>query len=470
MKKIATMLVLAAMSAASWAQSQTTVMNILKKDGTTVEYNVSDVENITFAEKELPKLSNQYAVGDQIVPIGSVVYMKDGGGCAFGIYEATHAEVIQDTPDVYLYVSDAMMGKDIDLAQATSDDAVVSFKAADGAKLSGNLKVAFDKFKKNVTISLEGKADNGTLLRMAYSGAFALSYKASNEFASVATDGTESKHAIGSVLSMTKDGATNIAFSNVNAAQASDMLAADNAVWFSLSASKIFQGTIDLASAPDSYTFKYIDYATGTVYDEVTSGTITTEKTASGLVYFALNVTLADGTVVRGDYFGSTTEVASLDEMIPVPVMSNKFIFYNQDGVELQNKEIVNVKYSTSGTATTLYFLPEGGSEYDSYTSPQLSFDEKLVNAGKIDLSQLKAGDNFSIKFSSLQLFSPEDKYMGYSNVPNNGTLSVNRDADGNYDVYLEITNRYTTPAMGTGEKGDNTKLVISYKGTAEKK
>ena len=87
-----------------------------------------------------------------------------------------------------------------------------------------------------------------------------------------------------------------------------------------------------MATDADSYTFRYIDYATRTVYDKVKSGTITTAQGYNGLTYVSLEAVLEDGKTVSLSYFGALTDTESLDEIIPSVVAENEYKYYNADG------------------------------------------------------------------------------------------------------------------------------------------
>ena len=70
-----------------------------------------------------------------------------------------------------------------------------------------------------------------------------------------------------------------------------------------------------------------------------------------------------------------------------------------------------------------------------------------VANAGIIQLQSYAAGH-------------------GYGNMPNNGTLTVSKDENGVYEILLDVTNKYTNSYTTNG--GDNTRIVVNYKGTFE--
>lgn len=79
-------------------------------------------------------------------------------------------------------------------------------------------------------------------------------------------------------------------------------------------------------------------------------------------------------------------------------------------------------------------------------------------------MAELKDGDNFQVKYSDVQLYSPDAKYMGYNNTPDNGTFSIKKDAAGNYEISLDVVNTYTN-AMTPNGAGNKERLVFNYSG-----
>lgn len=453
-------------------QAQTS-MEVHQKDGTTVSIPIDRIDNVTFGERELEKLDNQYDIKGDIQAIGSVVATKGESNYVFSLYTEEGITQADATPAMKLTIPAEELGNAIDLA--TADPETVSVQIGEEkASLTGTLTVSFDKFKLNAIIALEANDAYLYPVRAAYRGGYTLNYASSNTFSVTPVEGTPASYTIPAVLRVKPAAAgqsVGIAFSDVEATNAEGMLQGSHAVWFTLAASK-FNSSIDLAADKESYTMKFIDYATGTVYENIASGSLTTEQITDEKVYFKLEATLEDGTAFAADFYGTATDVESLDAMIPNPVLPNVFCYYNADGEQASEEEIVTVKYEkTTDGFHKLYFLQENGSTMDNYNTPQLQFSDALVNVGNIDLANLQANVGFSIKFKTIQLSSPDDKYGGYSPVPDNGTLNIAYDeATGTYTVYLEATNSYNMPAMEGYHGGDNTKVVISYKGTTEPK
>lgn len=450
-------------------------------DGSTVdgEYtgaatSVTDLSDM----KPTLNLSNQYAHNYDVTDIKSVVLAESYGDYTIAFYKEEGVTSFDDEngfdPLASLMISSEALGEDINLAEASETPML---QAADWTFMSigGTLRVAFDRMKTNVTVSLnatEGASWAGDhTIRIEYSGSFATTYQTSDELIINDAEGEEliDKY-ISSVLRQQPaeaGGSTVFGLGDANASTAEGFLKGKYGVQFSVSASKL-NSTIDLATETSSYNFKLIDYTTGTYDEDVASGTITTDE-KDGMVYIKLDVTMTSGQTVQFDYFEEVTDVDDLSPMIPVLVVNNQFIYYNADGEVSDQKTISTLKYKKSSTYTTFYFVPEGASSYEEgqylYT-PQLQLNnEWLVEGTKTyDLSALQDGDLFKFYFKDMQLTSPDAKYSGFSCVPDNGTMTLTIDADGNYDIRVEVTNHYTYSGS-TG--GNNVKAIVSYKGAA---
>lgn len=257
--------------------------------------------------------------------------------------------------------------------------------------------------------------------------------------------------------------ATTFAFGDVEATTADGLLAGKIGVAVSISASKLYNGTIDLATDADSYTLKYIDYATRVTYEKVKAGTITTAKDKDGKLYIKINATFDDNRTIELEYYGATTSVESLEGMTPA-VVSNSYKLYNPDGSPLINKDICKVLFKQKNNIYTFYLY---GGEFSSKYSGEkvtLQVNESFINAGTINLAELKDGDNFQVKYSDVQLYSPDAKYGGFNNTPDNGTFSIKKDAAGNYEISLDVVNTYTN-AMTPNGAGNKERLVFNYSG-----
>lgn len=468
MKKTFIIIALALASAvSSIAQEHKHIMTVVQKDGKQVTYLVDNVERVTFSERIKPTLDNQWALDDKITGITNVVISETTDSCMVSLYGDSQTNAT--TPDIAITLPASLMGKDIDL---TSDDAEHVTIRKEGVKVkpTGMLSVKFDKFGKNIMVTLESELNGGLEFRAVYKGTFGRSYDSSLAIKITPTEGEITTSHIASafrIQPISVGDATHLAFSDVTASTPKDALQGKYAIWISVAASKLNSSAVNMATDAESYTFRLIDYTTGTVYDKVTEGTITTAVDFAGKQYVHVMATLDNGMQVEADYLGQYTNVDDLDPMIPTPVMQNGYHYYNSDGEETNSAIIEKVLYKDKTSYMTLYLYPKGStSKYDD-SRIELQFSMALLNAGKIDLSQLKDGDMFSLKYTAggIQLTSPDAKYMGYSNVPNNGTLTISRDNEGKYSVFLDVKNRYNCKANNVVNGGDNTRLVVSFNG-----
>ena len=438
------------------------MMTVHQKDGTTKVYKVNSIENVTFTDEALATLSNQWAYNDDVKDLSKVTMLNANGSYEFALYGSDS----NIKPVFELTIPQSLMGKNIILGSDDAQDVKVAYNG-ETPKLTGTLQARFDKFKKNVTITLEAETADYSDLRCKWSnGAFTQIYSATNSIKTTNVNDVKT-YDIASALVLnpaTTGAATTFAFGDVEATTADGLLAGKIGVAVSISASKLYNGTIDLAADADSYTLKYIDYATRVTYEKVKAGTITTAKDKDGKLYIKINATFDDNRTIELEYYGATTSVESLDGMTPA-VVSNSYKLYNPDGSILINKDICKVLFKQKNNIYTFYLY---GGEFSSKYGEKvtLQVDEKFINAGTINLAKLKDGDNFKVKYSDVELCSPDAKYMGYSNTPDNGTFSIKKDAAGNYEISLDVVNTYTNANTTNG--GNKERLVFNYNGAVE--
>lgn len=435
------------------------VMTVHQKDGTTKVYKVNSIENVTFTDEALATLKNQWAYNDDVKELSKVTMLDANGSYEFALYGSD-----SDTKPVFeLTIPQSLMGQKITLGADDAQDVKVTYNG-ETPKLTGTLQARFDKSKKNVTITLEAETADYSDLRCKWSnGAFTQIYTATNNIKTTNVNDVKT-YDIASALVLnpaTTGAATTFAFGDVEATTADGLLAGKIGVAVSISASKLYNGTIDLAADADSYTLKYIDYATRVTYEKVKAGTITTAQDKDGKLYIKINATFDDNRTIELEYYGSTTTVESLDGMTPA-VVSNSYKLYNPDGSILINQDICKVLFKQKNNIYTFYLY---GGEFSSKYGEKvtLQVDEKFINAGTINLAELKDGDNFQVKYSDVQLYSPDAKYGGYNNTPDNGTFSIKKDAAGNYEISLDVVNTYTNANTTNG--GNKERFVFNYSG-----
>lgn len=301
------------------------------EDGTTVEgeyYETPTQVTETVDINPTLTLNNQYAYNYDVTDIKSVVVSESTGDYA-GYTVAFFAEegvTGFDSADPLLsfFVYSTYVGEPVDLAGegAMLMDAHWTFYQP-----MGTLLLSFDG-QDNISVSLDAKEGatwaGDQSVRVEYSGAYEVTYQTSDELVITGADGDELEDKyISSVLRQQPTeagGATSFGLGSANASTAEGFLKGSYGVLFSVSAAKL-GATVDLATEKDGYTFKLIDYAAGTVDEDVASGTITTAE-KNGYTYILLNVTMTSGVTVAFDYFDEVTDVDDLLPMVPVSNLS----------------------------------------------------------------------------------------------------------------------------------------------------
>lgn len=469
MKKMMLLLTFMMTMSAAFAQKTRQMMTVEKTDGTKIEYKVYEVQRVAFSQYVYPELNNQMDYNDKVEDIKAVHQSENpmyDDGNTYDMWLYTGDPQTSDYK-INVSVSKSLLGKDIDISKNEVGCGVFH----NGVNYSkGTLKMKFDKFGKNVTISLD-VFDGSNELRAEYSGAFQKIYPDNNSLTLAVPDEIKKFAAIlysGYIVNPASAGeATSFAMSDVVTPSApSDFLNGTCAVWLSVSASKLYNGAIDIVDDANSYTLRYIDYATRTVYDKFTSGTIYTAKDYTGKTYIGINATLEDGRQLRVERLGTFEETQSLDEIIPSAVSENEYKYYDADGnVSLTRKLGTSYLENYKGTLT-FYLIPEGDTKYSS-DKVQIKVDESLVNAGEIDLANIGETAVFDVKYNAggIQLQSYAAGH-GYGNIPNTGTMTITKNDSGVYGIKLDITNSYHNNYTQNG--GDNTRLVLEYNGTLE--
>ena len=450
----------------SFAQTKR-VMTVIQKDGTQKEYKVNSVQNVTFTDVEYTTLKNQWAFNDDIKDLTKVTMLETADAYVFSLYgEQVEAPILEIT------MPKSLMGKVMELGVEDAAGVKIAYNG-ETPVLTGTVQAKFDKSKKNVTITLQSETADYSDLRCKWNNnSFTQVYSAANTI-KVTNVSQVSDYRVASALCLkptTTGAATTFAFGDAEAATAEDLLKGKAAVSVGISASKLYNGTIDMATETDSYSFKYIDYTTRIVYDKVKSGTITTAQDADGKLYIKIEATMDDNRVVELEYYGTTTEVESLDEMIPAAVAENEYKYYNSDGAVSLNKQLGTSYVDLYKGNYTFYFIPEGDSKYSS-DKVVLKVSSDMINAGEIELASLAETTStsiFDLKFNAggIQLQSYAAGH-GFGNTPNNGKLTITKDDNENYTIALDVYNKYKSQFTQNG--GDNTHLVLNFKGTLEK-
>ena len=464
MKKIIAAAALMLMAATSMTAQTKRVMTVIQKDGTQTEYKVKGVERVTFSDVELPSLRNQIAFDDDVQALDKATLFDGGETYRFSLYTA-EADTANAVPTLCIVLPKDSMSQKMTLSE--DNQAVTVYYKGQQVNLQGTLQVRFGRTGQ-VVVNLETETEAYNDLRCHYASTYSQVYKPANIISLQKGDDTTQTSVLSAftVKPATTGAATQFAFGDVEAAIPDSLVKGSQAVSVSISASKLYADTIDMANDQDSYTFKYYDYAKHEVYEKVTDGTIVTSQDAEGNLYINLVATLDDGRQVKVDYYGPVTEADSLTGMTPAAVAANEYKYYNSDGDLTVNRQL-STSYidNDSQGNTTFYLVPEGETKF-SYYKVQLKVSADLINAGEVKLAELDNTCIFDLKFQlgGMQLQSNAAGH-GYGNKPDNGTMTITKNDDGSYDIQLDVFNHYVSP-WSTG--GDNTHLVLNYTGTFE--
>lgn len=280
-------------------------------------------------------------------------------------------------------------------------------------------------------------------------------------------DGTKAEYAaIPSLLRQTgaTGEATQFGFGNVAAETPADLTAGEYGVYFSLSPTKVYNGSIDLATETSSYVLKLVKYVEGAsefILEKVTSGTITTSlNSKTQKVTVDINAEFDDGTVLAAKYEGAAKNITNIEDMLPGKAYGNEVYYTSPYGESHAN--ITSLKVSTSSGKTTLKFGLD--SYIGSYDYVQIKLEDSFLesNPGTFNMTEVTG---WELKCGSVQLCNvpDSDSSKEYKNVADNGTMKFIANADGSYEIFIEVENYYNNN-MGT-HMGDGTKVVFNFVG-----
>lgn len=452
----------------AFAQTTKNIMTVEDKDGVKTVYRVDNVERVSFSTKTFNTLKNQWELGGEAQNIASVTLQETDDANVFSLYGEAKAETKEAgkaEPVMVFTMPKALMGNAVSLAE----EGVKVVLNGKEVALKGSLKIKFDKFQKNVIISLDAMLGNDDL-RCEYNSVFTKVYTATQKITVTPTKGDAYTGNIASAFVVNPKNvgeAVNFAFGDVEATKPVDMLGGKYAAWISVTASKLYNGTIDMESDASSYTLHFIDYGTRTVYTKVKSGTITTAKDSEGNTYVKINATLPEGITFSVEYLGKPAEAESLEEIIPKAVEENQYKYYNSDGEVAKTVKIGTSYIKESTSAVKFYFVKDGATSKRDEEQVYIEVEPSLIGAGEVSLPDINLEKKYSIKYTigGIQLDSHK-KTGGFGNEPTNGTLSITKNDDGSYEIFLDVTNKYKSQYTSNG--GDNTKIVLHYVGKFE--
>lgn len=456
MNKIKALIALVALGF-STASAQVEIMTVHKADGSTVEYKVAEVERVSFSVYTPAVLKNQYELNRAVTDITAAEEVEGNNGTnSYKLFAGSEEAAIT------ICLPASLVGKSVDLAEAV-EGLSISYEGTENAALtSGTLKVSKDKFGRNLTVALEGVLGTDEL-RIAYTGAFTKSYEASNTMAVTPAGGEVCEAAINAMFTATDatGGAIDFAFGNVEATNAEDLLKADYAIWFTLSAAKLYTGTIDLAQNTNSYTLRLIDYEKAEVIESTakTTGTITTQI-SNGKVLIKVDAVLEDGTKLSGEYFGEATQVADMKVIIPAEKKTNGFKVVDPNGDVTSKADFVQLQTREVNGITEFYFMKqETDTPDDQFLTPKATIQTDLINTGTLEVGSL-GPNTWSVNYQAMQFASADNEWMP---VYDKGTMTVSKEGD-IYSIEIEICDSYT---MWGSVYGSQNVLKIYYVGPA---
>lgn len=255
-----------------------------------------------------------------------------------------------------------------------------------------------------------------------------------------------------------------IVIGDATATDAEGMRAGHYALEVTLAGNRFKNGTVDLSDA-DSYSIVLYDYDNGKT-KEITShyhGYITTlddpEKGGEN-IYINIDFDAEAGTHFTAEYFGVLTTVDNLDNLAPQVAETNNVILTNQNGVQTVNQEITSMQVRESNDGTIyLYMMTDGTKPDDSMQTPCVQISPAHVNAGELSLPDLT--EQWSVSYKQINVTYAKTEWHP---AITNGTMKVEKNAEGVWDVTVSLKNEYNN--MGS-VGGTNEALSIHYKGAA---
>lgn len=246
------------------------------------------------------------------------------------------------------------------------------------------------------------------------------------------------------------------AFGMVEGTTAEELRAGDYALEFNVSATKINTGALDVINdAVGVSLYQYADGKVVNVWDNVTSGTVSTAlNTKTKVVTLEVDVTFEDGTVVKGSYVGSVKDVTSLEELNPAPTYEGQIAYFNTDGNLAVVGNVTGVTRKTSSGKERFTFTTDNSSTKSCY----IEVLESLIGT-EVDLP---TAENNSINFTygSIQVSGPNSEYR---NTSLQGKVYIADNGDGTFTFKANVTNLYKS--MWGGNAGTPEYVIINYTG-----
>ena len=485
MKKLCLSLVALICASLAWAiVDKTEKMTVVKTDGTTVEYDVADIQQVTFGIVEesytlLVATPGQTPVKLETIPtVFRVNPANDGDPYRFGITTieaATPADGRQGQYAVEIAVSSLKMNTaDVDLAGGSNSGVTVTiYSYKDGevdkiwdAQSAGKLTTAVDNKTRRVTISLEADYADGSNVVVDFVGnvvaaddleGFNPPFVYKNQGQYFSPDGTPL--GIFDVTGMTYTPDAKYQGGAYAGSRFDLTLSNGRTCWFIIRP-ELIGTTLDFATAqPGDAYFCYdnIQVAAAATNDWSLSGTegkITVVKNEDNTFTIDLLVTnkYKMGTTNGGtpeyvilNYTSAEAIVEPEPEPEPEPVenLVNQMQYFNTDGKPEFPLDVTGItyvansgfKYNTSvkGDKFTFVIKDENGQDVNCY----VQLNPELV--GKtVDLAD--AGwQSYVFVYKATEIYA-----QGLTWVDNRygkeGTITITRNVDGSYNADLDIS------------------------------
>ncbi|MDE6528213.1 MAG: hypothetical protein K2L78_04130, partial [Muribaculaceae bacterium] len=225
--------------------------------------------------------------------------------------------------------------------------------------------------------------------------------------------------------------------------------------------SALYQGEVQLTGndTPASITmYEYTDGEISNTVADVTSGTVSTSRTAKGVLTIELDATFADGTALRASYNGTPADVTDLEEIFPTPGPKNDLKYYNNDGAIQLHSAITGVTKTVKSDGMWKFAFTLESSSEQCYIEINPDFIGQ-----KVDFATAETG-TFNFRYAGVQVSSPNNEYR---NEGVEGTIEITDNGDGTCTIYADVTNKYKN-LWGSGFGGNNERVVIDYSGECQ--
>ena len=257
------------------------------------------------------------------------------------------------------------------------------------------------------------------------------------------------------------------AYGTVEANAASELSMGDYGIYLSLAPTAMKDGGIKHLSADQgSYILKLYTYSDGQAVDSLTSvsaGAIeySWNATRKRLV-LNVNATFSDGTVLKSEFTGAPVDVASVAEIVPAKTYGNEFVIVDAAGTSSRSIALTGVSKKTrtataSNPRTLTFTFDVDDWNYDGSTLEIIP--EDIIDKGDIDMATV-TGNCYYLRASSFQFYTVDAGRQS----PLDGVMNIKDLGDGNYEIFLQVTNYYNNP-FGSGQTGSRENLTIHWKG-----